>query len=386
MRETLGTLTRQTIPAEEFEVIVADDGSSDDTKAVVESFYGRLSVKYYLQEDQGFRAGTARNAGARLAQAPVLVFLDTGELPGPGFLQAHLAGHDGGRRRAVVGYSYGYPRKGPVEGLRDALDRMPPEEVLAHYAGDDGFLDIRHDEFVKCGFDLNARVVPWMLFWSMNCSIRAEEFWAVGGFDERFHRWGFEDMELGLRLHRNGLPFQLHRGAWAIEAPHERDWDKNESAAKQNIADLLAQYPEPVMEIGYADLTTYSLWDWEDDYRNLLAYAEGARADDVADELDVVLAKVPENQRIAIIGSGGKLPASAPPSIVMDFDRELLDQATATGGHTAHHSIGIRTPLADQSVDTVVVTSRLAGLWDRWGGDVMAEARRIGRTVLMSGS
>ncbi|HXL18129.1 MAG TPA: hypothetical protein VN961_11485, partial [Streptosporangiaceae bacterium] len=63
------------------------------------------------------------------------------------------------------------------------------------------------------------------------------------------------------------------------------------------------------------------------------------------------------------------------------FDRDLLDQALAAGYSSAHHAIGLRTPLADQCVDTVLITSRMAGLWMRWGDDIMAEGQRIGRDV-----
>src|SRR4029079_8351636 len=56
LRRTLTTLTQQSIPPDEFEVIVAYDGSSDDTAAVVKEFADRLRVAYTYQEDLGFRA------------------------------------------------------------------------------------------------------------------------------------------------------------------------------------------------------------------------------------------------------------------------------------------------------------------------------------------
>jgi hypothetical protein len=65
--------------------------------------------------------------------------------------------------------------------------------------------------------------------------------------------------------------------------------------------------------------------------------------------------------------------------VLFDFDRAVLDRALADGRHQGHHAIGLRTPLADGSVDRVLITSRLAGLWGRWGDDVLAEALRIGR-------
>jgi hypothetical protein len=44
--------------------------------------------------------------------------------------------------------------------------------------------------------------------------------------------------------------------------------------------------------------------------------------------------------------------------------------------------VGLRTPLAEGAVDTVVVTSRLAALWPRWAPDLLMEAHRIGTTVI----
>jgi glycosyltransferase involved in cell wall biosynthesis len=80
-------------------VIVGDDGSSDETAEVVRSFGQRLRMCYHFQEDLGFRAGAARNAGARLASAPVLAFLDTGSLASADFVRAHCEAH---RRHVAV--------------------------------------------------------------------------------------------------------------------------------------------------------------------------------------------------------------------------------------------------------------------------------------------
>jgi glycosyltransferase involved in cell wall biosynthesis len=66
LRQTLETLTAQEFPAKEFEVIVADDGSSDDSAEVARSFDGPLQVKYVFQEDLGYRAGAAQAGRRRL--------------------------------------------------------------------------------------------------------------------------------------------------------------------------------------------------------------------------------------------------------------------------------------------------------------------------------
>lgn len=381
LRKSLRQLTRQRIAASDFEVIVSDDGSSDDTKAVVDSFADRLRMKYHYQEDLGFRAGEARNAGARLASAPILVFMDTGQMAGPDYLKHYLAAHADGVSRALLGYAHGYNPVQPMAGVSEALDRMPPEEVLAHFKDEPAFFDVRHEELAKSDFDLSRRALPWFLFWTLNCSLRADDFWAVGGFDEEFRGWGVEDLELGYRLYRHGVTLQVSRDAWVIDSPHDRDWPSNLRELAVNLLRMVGKYPEPVMEIGWALSTKGELLPWEEDYAALTAWGRKIRDLDVRDEIEEAARHVERGGRIAVLGAGGAVPESLPASVLLDFDQQLLERALSAGRHAGHHTMGLRTPLADQSVDTVIITSRMAGLWDRWNDMLLAEARRIGRTV-----
>src|SRR4051812_16562068 len=80
LRRTLRALQGQTLPKEQFEVIVVDDGSSDDSEAVVREFATTLNIKFFWQEDKGFRAGKARNIGTAIAEGDYIVYLDSGVL------------------------------------------------------------------------------------------------------------------------------------------------------------------------------------------------------------------------------------------------------------------------------------------------------------------
>jgi hypothetical protein len=234
---------------------------------------------------------------------------------------------------------------------------------------------------MECDFDLTRRIFPWTLFYSLNVSVQAADFWAVGGFDEQFRGWGFEDIELGFRLFRHGLSFRATRDAWIVEWPHERlHVGVNLREAMVNLERFLRKHPEPAVELLWL-ASQSNLWVCENYHQELAAWSRDVRSVDVSDELSAAMQQISRGERVAVIGCGGRIPPSLRDAIVMDFDRALLDQALAGGCPYGYHVAGLRTPLADQSIDTVIITSRLAGLWERWGHELLWEGHRIGRNV-----
>jgi N-terminal domain of galactosyltransferase len=268
--------------------------------------------------------------------------------------------------------------------LADLLGTLSPEEVVARLGDDPAFFDLRHKGFALCGFDLSRRPIPWDLLWGGNFSVRTDDFWGVGGFDDCFTAWGGEDLDLALRLYRRGLTFRIARDGWLIEWPHERtDASVKEQLFKENLESCIRRKPDPAMEIGPGMMTAgIPMFRWGYLFRELEEWSEKARDLTVAGEIAEAAASVPAGRRIAVLGCGGVLPASLAPAVVMDFDRSLLDQALADGRHAGYNSIGLRTPLDDQSVDAVIVTSRLSGLWECWHEAVAQEAQRIGKQVI----
>jgi glycosyltransferase involved in cell wall biosynthesis len=384
LRQTLETLTMQEFPAQEFEVIVADDGSSDDSAEVAASFDGPLRMKYVFQEDLGYRPGAARNAGARLATAPILAFLDCGTLAGPGFVSGHLAAHSTPGRQAVIGYCFGYNAFRQDTWMPDSLSTANLAEVVRLNADEPLFRDIRHAEFERVGFDLTKFAIPWSYFYTMNCSVRAAEFWAVGGFDETFRSWGIEDTELGYRLYRNGVAIALSRDAWSVELPGERPLKQYIFSLMRNARIFLGKFPEPFVEVFADALFSVELTTVEAESMRLARWIEQARDLDASAEIESAVRDLPAGASVAVFGCGGSVPASLPPATLLDFDANLLARATADGRHTGHHSIGLRTELAPGSADTVLVTSRLRGLWPKYGERIVAEAHRVGRQVLVT--
>lgn len=155
---------------------------------------------------------------------------------GSDFVRGHLESHrPPDRQRVVLGYCFGY--------------RLP---------GDASFMDLRHEIFTRARFDLGAFAAPWCLFWTMNCSVEAEAFWLVGGFDESFRGWGGENLELGYRLFRarpcsrkyknsNGAAFQVHKCLWLIKST---GWFGGETVSTPNGFPTRLGYSAPSKGLG----------------------------------------------------------------------------------------------------------------------------------------
>jgi glycosyltransferase involved in cell wall biosynthesis len=383
--KTLETMTEQDIDPSRFEVIIADDGSSDDTVDVVKSFAGRLRLKYYFQADEGFRAGAARNGGARLAAAPILIFLDSGTLAGPGLVSSHLAVHAASEeRRAVIGYCYGYDAFREELWVPEGFDTLRPTEILRRYHDNALFADIREIDYARFGSDPMKWPLPWLFFFTMNCSMPVDDFRAAGGFDEMFRSWGVEDIELGYRLYNNGSTMILSRDAWTIEVPAERPVKRLLYSLMRNGRLLLDKSREPYIEVLQDAYLSIRLGTVMDEALELERWTLEARELDVEAEIEAAAAGLAADTRLVIFGCGPAVPRSLPAATLLDFDADLLARATADVTHAGCHAIGLRTALPTRSADVVIVTSRLSGLWPRYGRQIMREAGRVGQRVVVT--
>lgn len=186
-----------------FEVIVSDDGSTDETAATVEAFSARAAfpVRFVSQPHDGFRLAAVRNRGARLAGGDYLLFLD-GDCILP---RDHLAAYLERRRPGVahIGSCARLPEQVSatlVPGGLAAVDLgaiLPREErrVLAR----------RHR---KAWWHTLLRHPTKPRLVGNNFGVWRRDFERVNGVDERFVGWGQEDDDLGLRLRAAGVKLE----------------------------------------------------------------------------------------------------------------------------------------------------------------------------------
>ncbi|MBV8749467.1 MAG: glycosyltransferase [Candidatus Eremiobacteraeota bacterium] len=161
------------------ELVVVDNGSTDATPQVA-ARHG--AVYAYVAEPH---RGKARNAGIDCASGDVVLFVDDDVVTPPHFLAAHAQAHAAATAPLAV--------SGPIINVPDPANR--PEPTAANFS---------RAFFVTC-----------------NVSVRATALRAVGGFDEAFDLYGWEDTELGARLRESGVQraFAWDAYLWHIKPP-----------------------------------------------------------------------------------------------------------------------------------------------------------------------
>lgn len=243
LEDTLASLERSSASPESFEIIVVDDGSSDDTFERVRARASSRPIKYVFQPDRGFRAGRARNLGIALAEGEICILLDSGVLAAPSLVGAHVAAHRNVERTVAIGYVYGF--ENGDEGTEDLRRSLVPGDVEASCLALEAqpkLRDIRERAYALCDDNLNALPAPWALGWTCNLSVRRQRIQETGGFDEAFRSWGAEDLDFCLALYRAGASFTLRRDAMAVHAPHPKDFEANKRSSRPNKIYLHSKY------------------------------------------------------------------------------------------------------------------------------------------------
>ena len=185
--ETLRSLSRQDVPADSYEVIVVDDGSTDRTQAVLSaaSVPYRLRTVHHLA-NRGVSAG--RNSGIRIAEGRYLIFLSDDLLVPANFISGHLAVHER------------FPSSWVVGGFRQ-LDSLT-DSTFGRYLDDleGSFDEGRREAVVAAGI--------WEMNWptARNLSLARSDLDQTGLFDARF-RTCCEDQDLAERARAAGIRF-----------------------------------------------------------------------------------------------------------------------------------------------------------------------------------
>jgi glycosyltransferase involved in cell wall biosynthesis len=186
LERVLTALDAQDAAPGTFEVVVVDDGSTDDTASFLEQRRFRFELRHVRQANAG--PARARNVGIENARGDLVLFLDDDVVPAPHLVSEHVRSHDD-PKLAVIG---------PLASL--------PHYAQPWVAWEQDKLEQQYSAMARGEYEATFRQ-----FWTGNASVRREHLLAAGGFDTEFLR--AEDVELGLRLKKLGVKFRFNARA-----------------------------------------------------------------------------------------------------------------------------------------------------------------------------
>lgn len=195
-----------------FEIVLVDDGSTDGTAGLVESF-GNLPLRLIRQANRG--AAAARNQGILAARGRFCLFVDDDVLVHPDLLLEHQEAHRAHHRLLV---------RGPVINIPAMPPPQVPPPLWRHYS-------------------MNYLCTS-------NASLLREHLLEAGLFDTTFARW--EDAELGVRLKRLGVQrhFRPRAVVYHLKPPETLEARLRTARADgRSAAALYRRYPTPTMRL-----------------------------------------------------------------------------------------------------------------------------------------
>jgi glycosyltransferase involved in cell wall biosynthesis len=154
----------------DYEVVLVNDGSPDNTDEVIAEAKAAAPIPFTAIDQANAGLARGRNVGIAHARGERIAFIDDDVLPMPNFVEEHL--RTGLKRPGAI-------VRGAVI-MTESLERLPqPLHTLKDYSGN--------------------------FFWTSNVSVPLATLHRVGLFNESFKEYGWEDIELGLRLRIAGV-------------------------------------------------------------------------------------------------------------------------------------------------------------------------------------
>lgn len=231
LEAVLRSLARQT--DRDFEVVVADDGSTPATGDLLKSWQSKLDrrIEHIWHDDHGFRAAEIRNRAILAARGAYHIFLDGDCIVRPDFVAVH-------RRLAEPGWF--------VTGNRILLSRALTEKVLREKLSPDGWSIMSWiAKRLRGGVNrLSAllhlplgplrrlRQRSWQGARSCNLAIWRSDLERIDGFDADYSGWGKEDSDIIVRLLRAGV--RRKDGTFATGVIHLWHADFDRSSLPEN--------------------------------------------------------------------------------------------------------------------------------------------------------
>lgn len=218
----------------DFEIIIADDGSTGETQNLINFFQQNtsLNIKHIWQKDKGFRKCRILNKAIIAAENDYLVFSDGDCVPRKDFLQVH---HDQSEKGRFLSGGY---HKLPMSTSK----AITKQDILSgrcfelSWLKDNGLPATYKNKKLTASYSeanwLNKLTPTKCNFKGSNASCWKKDAIAINGFDERM-QWGGLDREFGVRLKNLGIkPKHVRYNAICLHLDHARGYKDPEMVSK----------------------------------------------------------------------------------------------------------------------------------------------------------
>lgn len=234
-----------------FELIVADDGSTDDTGDVIKHYAARapFPLRHVWQEDQGFRAAAARNRALAATTADYIIFTDGDCIPRRNFVARHCALAEPGcflsGNRALLS--------------KDFTRRVLAEHLLLHDWGMLQWFAPRLTGGINRWLPLltlpdgawrTRTPQRWEGAKTCNLSAWRADLVRINGLDEAHSGWGLEDSDLVIRLLHAGIRYKSARFATPVLHLWHRENDRSRLPENQRRLDELLASNRTAAQLG----------------------------------------------------------------------------------------------------------------------------------------
>ena len=233
LEKTLWGYCCQSRPADE--IIIADDGSHEDTRLMIESFKDKLPIKHVWHEDKGFRKTEILNKALVASTSEYLIFTDQDCIPRADFIESH-------ERYAQKGY---FLSGGVFRLTMDISQKIIRDDIISGRTFNFKWIlkqkqhitfkitKLVNNKYFTCFMN---KITTAKATWNgCNASGWRTDLLHVNGFNEEM-QYGGEDRELGERLINYGTRAkQIRYSAILIHLDHSRPYKNDDSIAK-NIA------------------------------------------------------------------------------------------------------------------------------------------------------
>ncbi|MFD2908046.1 glycosyltransferase family 2 protein [Flavobacterium ardleyense] len=234
LKKVLVGYSLQTV--QDFELVIADDGSSEKTKQVVDSFKDKFKhpVLHVWHEDDGFQKCKILNKAIIQANAPYLLFTDGDCIPRKDFVAQHLKHKEKGY--FLSGGYFKLPMETSIKITPETIDNEQCFNISWLIKNGVG-KSFKLSKLIKMPFI--ATLMNWLTptkktFNGHNTSCFKSDLLAINGFNEAM-QYGGLDREVGERLFNYGvLAKQVRYAAVCLHLDHKRGYASPEIWKKNN--------------------------------------------------------------------------------------------------------------------------------------------------------